>query len=59
MTKDDVIFVDEIADILGVNKNTLQRKSWRVKTGCPLRKIGKRLLAIRAEFDKWIRGIDG
>jgi len=55
MTKNDIIFIDEIAEILGISKNTLQRKAWRAKTGCPLKKVGKRLLAIRSEFDQWLR----
>ena len=56
MNKDDVMFVDEMAEMLGINKNTLQRRAWRAKTGCPLRKIGKRLFALRSEFEKWLKG---
>jgi len=46
MTKQDILNVEEIAEILGVSRNTIQRKSWRDRTGCPVRKIGKRLYAL-------------
>ena len=56
MTKQDILNVEEIAEILGVSRNTIQRKSWRDRTGCPVRKIGKRLYALAAEFYKWMKG---
>ncbi len=54
MTKTDVLRVEDIADILGISKNTIQRKDWREKTGCPLEKKGKRLYALATKFEKWI-----
>jgi len=56
MTKQDVLTVEEISDILGVSRNTIQRKGWRNRTGCPVRKVGKRLYALTAEFNKWMKG---
>jgi len=56
MTKHDVLTVEEIASILGVSRNTIQRKSWQYRTGCPMRKIGKRLYALATEFYKWMKG---
>ncbi len=56
MLQSDVMTVEEIASILRISKNTIQRRSWREKTGCPLRKKGKRLYSIVEEFYKWLRG---
>jgi uncharacterized protein YjcR len=56
MTRQDVLTVEEIAEILGVSRNTIQRKNWRDRTGCPVRKIGKRLYALATEFHRWLRG---
>ena len=56
MTKQDVLTVEEISNILGISRNTIQRKNWREKTGCPLRKIGRRLYALASEFNKWLKG---
>ena len=55
MTAQDVLTVEEIAEILQVNKNTIQRKTWRERTGCPLRKKGKRLYSMVKEFNDWMR----
>lgn len=56
MTKQDVLTVEQIAEIFHIHKNTLQRKKWRERTGFPLRKVGKRLFGLTAEVDKWARG---
>ena len=56
MTRQDVLTVGQIAEILQISENTIQRKSWRKRTGCPLRKIGKKLYALVREFDKWMMG---
>jgi excisionase family DNA binding protein len=56
MTKQDVLTVEQVSEILGVSKNTIQRKVWRDKTGCPLRKIGKRLYVLANEFHNWLKG---
>ncbi len=55
MTKEDVLTADRIADILNVSKNTIQRRAWREKTGCPLRKKGKRLYCLTTEFNNWMK----
>jgi len=55
MTAQDVLTVEQVARILQVNKNTIQRKNWREKTGCPLRKKGKRLYTIVKEFNDWMK----
>lgn len=59
MTKEDILTVEQIADILRLSVNTIQRKSWRDKTGCPLRKIGRRLYALADEFYKWLKEYHG
>ncbi|MBL7072864.1 MAG: helix-turn-helix domain-containing protein [Candidatus Omnitrophica bacterium] len=56
MTRQDLLTVEQVAEILEISQNTIQRKSWREKTGCPLRKIGKRLYTLVKEFDKWLKG---
>ena len=55
MTQQDIMTVEQIADVLRISKNTIQRKSWREKTGCPLRKKGKRLYAMVEEFNNWFK----
>ena len=55
MTRQDVLTVEDVANILGISKNTIQRKSWRERTGCPLGKIGKYLLVLTKDFEEWIR----
>lgn len=59
MTSQDVLTVEQVAEILGISRNTVQRRAWREMTGCPLRKIGKRLYALADEFQKWMKGING
>ena len=59
MTKQDVMYAQEVADILGVSVNTVQRKEWRMRTGCPLRRVGRILIAMRNEFEKWFRSLHG
>ena len=59
MSPQDVMTIEEISKILSISVNTLQRKSWRIKTGCPLKKIGRRLLAYRKDFEDWFRGLNG
>jgi excisionase family DNA binding protein len=59
MTREDILTVEEVSELLGISRNTIQRRNWRAKTGCPLRKIGKRLYALAAEFHKWMKGVNG
>lgn len=55
MTRQDVLTVEQVSEILGVSKNTVHRRCWREKTGCPLRKKGKRLYAVVTEFWSWMK----
>lgn len=55
MTKQDVLYIEDISNILRVSSNTIQRKSWREKTGCPIRKKGKRLFSLVTEFHNWMK----
>jgi len=55
MTKEDLMFVDDIARLFEISQNTIQRKSWRQETGIPLHKIGKRLCGFRQEIEKWAK----
>ncbi len=50
-----LLTVEDIATILRISKNTIQRKSWREKTGCPLKRNGKRLYSEDPEFTAWHR----
>ncbi len=59
MTREDILTVEQISEILGISRNTIQRRLWRERTGCPLRKIGKRLYVLAAEFYKWMKGGNG
>jgi len=56
MTRQDILFAEEVSKILKISRNTIQRKSWRDKTGCPLKKRGKRLYTLVTEFQKWLKG---
>ena len=55
MTKQDVLYIEDMSNILRVSLNTIQRKSWREKTGCPIRKKGKRLFSLMTEFQSWMK----
>ena len=55
MTKQDVLYIEDIFNILRVSSNTIQRRSWREKTGCPIRKKGKRLFSLATEFQGWMK----
>ncbi len=59
MTRQDVLTVEQVSEILGISRNTIQRRDWREKTGCPLRKIGKRLYTLVDEFHRWMERADG
>lgn len=49
----DVLTAQEVAKILHIKPNTIHSKRWKEKTGCPLRKHGKRLLSPALEFWEW------
>ena len=55
MTQYDVLTVEQVSEILGISRNTIQRRDWREKTGCPLRKKGKRLYSMTKEFSDWLK----
>ena len=55
MTQYDVLTVERVSEILGISRNTIQRRDWREKTGCPLRKKGKRLYSMTKEFSDWLK----
>ena len=55
MTKADVLTADQVAGILGLNKATVYRRAWREKTGCPLKKKGKRLYCLSEDFNTWMK----
>ncbi len=56
MTQGDLLTAEQVAEILHISPNTVQRKAWRERTGCPLRKKGKRLYALVKEFYAWMKG---
>ena len=56
MTPYEVLTVEQVSEILGISRNTIQRRVWRERTGCPLRKKGKRLYSIVKEFNEWMKG---
>jgi len=49
-----LLTVEQMAEILGIKPQTMQGKKWQIKTGCPLRKIGRRLYCITSEFNDWV-----
>jgi len=59
MTRQDILTVEKVSEILGISRNTVQRRDWRDRTGCPLRKIGKRLYVLDMEFARWVKSING
>lgn len=54
----DVLSIDEVAELLGVNPRTIQR--WRQHTRKPLPAHrapgGRRVYFVRDEVDRWLRG---
>lgn len=56
MTISDRYTAEEIASILGIKVETLYDGRWRQQSGCPLFRQGKRLFAMKKEFDKWYAG---
>jgi len=41
MSSQDRMAIEEISKILGISVNTLQRRAWRQRAGCPIKKIGR------------------
>jgi len=52
MTRDDLLTVDQISEILQISVNTIQRKRWRERTGCPIRNKAGRLFAFIDELQR-------
>jgi len=52
---EEVLLVEDIAEILHIKTNTIHGRRWQEKSRCPLIKHGKRLYAIPDEFWKWFR----
>jgi len=59
MDPQDTLTLEDVSAILRISRNTLQRKTWRIKTGCPLKKVGRRLLIYKKDFENWFRGMNG
>ena len=53
--KDDLMIVEEMAQILRVKPETFHSRKWQLRSGCPLFRRGRRLFAVRSEFWKWLR----
>ena len=51
----DLLTVKDIADLLGIQQNTIHNRKWQERTGCPLKKIGKRVYSIEDEFWGWFK----
>ena len=51
---DELLTVEEMAKILLIKPNTMRSKKWRLQNGCPLKKRGRRLYSIKAEFIDWL-----
>ena len=51
-----VMFSEDVAEFLGISVNTVHQARWRKSSGCPLRKKGKRLIALEDEFLGWFKG---
>ncbi len=54
MCPQDRMTVSEISQMLGIGINTLQRRAWRDRTGCPIKKIGRCLVAFKPQFNDWL-----
>jgi len=54
MSANDRMTITEISQILAIGVNTLQRRAWRMKTGCPIKKIGRCLVAFKPQFNEWL-----
>ena len=59
ITENDRMALQEISKILNIGINTLQRREWRMKTGCPIKKIGGKLMAFRQQFNEWLEKYNG
>jgi hypothetical protein len=53
MTKEDILTVQEICEILKIKSNTLHSKRWRSISNIPVFRQGKRLFSLKKEFWNW------
>ncbi len=51
----EMLTAEDIAEMLRIKVNTIHSGRWKARTGCPLQKVGKRLLADTAEFQRWFK----
>lgn len=47
--------VEKMSEILHIRPNTMHNRKWQERTGCPIKKVGKRLLSLEEEFYKWLK----
>lgn len=59
VTPQDRMTVKDVSEILGISVNTIQRRPWRAKTRCPLKKIGRCLVTFRPQFNEWLVDYNG
>ena len=52
----NIIRLCDIADELGVDINSLQRRSFRKKHGLPIEKFCGKLGAVKCKWDEWKLG---
>jgi len=52
--KDYLLTTDQIAEILKIKRTTIHSKEWQQRTGCPLKRIGKRNYSKSEEFYNWL-----
>jgi|GEM_PF-1955949 len=55
MIESEFLSVEEIAKILRIRPNTIQSSRWKKSSGCPLIRLGKRLLSPVADFRRWVK----
>ncbi|MFH1846363.1 MAG: hypothetical protein ABH869_02265 [Candidatus Omnitrophota bacterium] len=56
MVKEDFIWSDEMCELCGIAKKTLQDPRWRKGVRIPVKKFGRSLVAARGEFAEWFNG---
>lgn len=50
-----LLTVEQIAQILKIKPGTIHSKDWQERTGCPLKKVGKRNYSEQSEFWSWFK----
>jgi hypothetical protein len=49
-----IITLNQMSEILMIKPATMHSKKWQKKSGCPLRKVGRKLFAMEQEFNDWL-----